>query len=146
MVYRLPAIAAAVHHDAIAAIETKLPGQATDHFPEMRDERRIRVLEGRDRLDRLLGNHKHVNRSLRRHVVKCQAVFILENDVSWNFPVDDFLKDSFRGHNSPHSVKRQHRDSNRIVARLRTRLRSSKFTQRNRFIHEQNRNLTDDRV
>ena len=78
MVDGLAAIAAAVHYDAVAAVETKLDGKIANHKPEVSDEAAHPSPQSPRPSNRLLGNHEHMNRGLRRHVVERETALILE--------------------------------------------------------------------
>ena len=68
MIDRLPAVPAAIHHDAVTAIELQLLRQVANHQPHVGDQIGIVVGNRRDRHDRLLRDDEHMRRRLRRHV------------------------------------------------------------------------------
>jgi hypothetical protein len=80
-----------------AAAEAELRGELRGHQDEMAHERGVFGGEVGERRDRLLRDHEHVGRGLRRHVVKRQAAIVFVFDPRGNLAVDDFREDGF-GH------------------------------------------------
>ena len=55
VIHRLAAVAAAVNHDAVTAVEFELFCQVADHEPDVGDQVRVVIGDRGDRFDRALG-------------------------------------------------------------------------------------------
>src|SRR5947199_9957987 len=98
MIDRLPAVPAAVHDNAITAVELQLLREVADHQPKMADQLGILIGDRGQRGDRLFRNYEDVRRRLWRNIVKRKATIIFVRDLRRDLFVDDALENGFVGH------------------------------------------------
>src|SRR5690242_3755998 len=94
MIHRLAAIATTVDHNAIAAFaQTKLSCNRRYRRPDMAQQSCIRIGYLFERLDRLLGDYEHMNRSFGSDIAECQAQRVIVNDIRFNLTAHYLCKD-----------------------------------------------------
>lgn len=96
---RLTAIGPTVDHDAVSRrIESKLDGDLSQGVQQVPQQLGITLSRMRERNQLLLGNHQHMNGSLRVHVAKSQAPIVFMDDLGGDLTVNDPLEDRLGRH------------------------------------------------
>ena len=93
---RLAAMGAVVDHYTEAFGEVEFLCDCSGRQEEMTEKGLVIGVSLSDTRDQFFGNDQHMDRGLRLHIMKGDAVFILVGDIGRDLAVDDFLKDGFR--------------------------------------------------
>src|SRR5262245_16646391 len=115
MIDRLAGVAAAVSDHAISIVEFQLFGQLTNHDHQVTQKRDIVIADGRQRGDFLARNDDHVDRGLRRDIVKRHAEIILMHEPRGDLTVDDALEDRLFAHVWPRRTCRRQVQESKVA-------------------------------
>lgn len=101
----LAAVGTVVDHDAEAPRELEPGGELTRREEKVAEEGLVAGLSQTDPVDASLGDHQHMDRSLRIDVMDGDALIVLVLDAGGDFPGDDAFKQGRGGHGGVRRAK-----------------------------------------